>query len=77
MDPYIPPPNFGDPLPPPGIKPLAPLQTDNIWSGEHLIQTQHKGSHIDIVDHIDKIHPDAGHIITRVDRDGNIDINFD
>jgi hypothetical protein len=52
---------------------INPGDTMNIGSDDHLIQIQHKGDHIDIVDH----HKDFGyehpHTITHIDRDGNID----
>jgi hypothetical protein len=45
----------------------------NIGSSDHLTQIQHKGSRVDIVDHLD--HGELGvdaHIITSVNQDGSI-----
>ena len=55
------------------IRPLNPGKTENIYSGEHLTQIQHKSTHIDIVDHHDKgSQPVPLHSITRIAPDGSI-----
>ena len=51
-------------------------QTFNIGSKDHLTQVQHKGDRVDIVDHMDHgRNPVDVHIITSVDRNGNITTN--
>jgi len=59
------------------IKPLNPGQTHNIGTPDHLTQIQHKGTHVDIVDHMDR-GPNAvnAHIVTRIGPGGSIKTNF-
>ena len=56
--------------------PLNPNDTMNIYDNNHLTQIQHKGDHIDIVDHHNEIDKKYPHTITSIDRDGNIDIEM-
>ncbi len=55
------------------MKPLNPGKTMKIGSPSWLTQIQHKGDHIDIVDHAHKTPgiPNL-HIITSIDKDGKI-----
>jgi len=60
------------------IKPINPGQTIPIGSKDHLTQVQHKGTYVDIVDHFDKgPNPVKVHIVTRVNKDGTLDINIE
>lgn len=60
------------------IKPINPGQTFNIFKNDHLTQIQHKIDHVDIVDHFDKgDDPVDVHIIHRIDRFGNINIDIE
>ncbi len=60
------------------IEPINPGQTFNIGTPDHLTQIQHKGPHVDVVDHFDK-GPDQVpiHIVTCINRDGTIDVDID
>jgi hypothetical protein len=58
------------------MTPLNPGQTHNIFNDGHLSQTQHKGTHVDIVDHTHGPGEKGPHVITTVDRNGGIDIDF-
>ncbi|MCG3148538.1 MAG: hypothetical protein PCFJNLEI_01982 [Verrucomicrobiae bacterium] len=54
-------------------RPLNPGHTHNIGSQDHLTQVQHKYDHIEIVDHFDHGSKPVGlHLVTKVDRHGNI-----
>ena len=57
----------------PDIRPVAPGEKVNFGSPDHLTQVQHKGTHVDIVEHLDKgpLAVDA-HLVTKVDGFGNI-----
>jgi len=59
-----------------GLKPLNPGQTHNIGSSDHLLQVQHKGGHVEIVDHFDhpKGSPEAvdAHVVHIVDQFGRV-----
>lgn len=57
-------------------KPLNPGQTHNIYNDGHLNQTQHKGDHVDIVDHTHDPGEKDPHVVTTVDNKGNIDSDF-
>ncbi|NCC70125.1 hypothetical protein EOM09_00905 [bacterium] len=57
---------------------LNPGQTFNIGSSDHLTQVQHKGDRVDIVDHMDHgNNPVDVHIITSIDKFGNIKTKID
>lgn len=59
------------------IQPINPGQTYNVGSREHLIQTQHKYDRVEIVDHFDKgKYPVPVHIVTKIDRNGEIDTDI-
>ncbi len=59
------------------VKPLNPGSTHNIGSAEHLTQVQHKGDHVDIVDHFDHgSKPVPAHVVTQVDGSGNVNSGF-
>ncbi len=60
------------------IRPVNPGQTFNIGSADHLTQVQHKRDRVEIVDHLDKgPDPVDVHIVTQVDRRGNIDFSIE
>ena len=64
------------PMPGP-LRPVNPGQTFNIGSPDHLTQVQHKRDRVEIVDHLDHgPGPVDVHIVTRVDRNGNIDFDI-
>jgi len=53
----------------------GPGQTINMGSSDWLTQVQHKGDHIDIVDHFHNSQTGLGvpgHEVMSVDRDGNL-----
>ena len=54
------------------IRSINPGSTHNIGSKDHLTQIQHKGDHVDIVDHTLHDQPFHPHIVTHVDKDGNV-----
>lgn len=58
------------------IKPVNPGQTHNIYKDGNLSQTQHKGDRVDIVDHVHEPKESGPHVITTVDKKGNIDSDF-
>ncbi len=52
---------------------INPGQTVNIGSLGHLTQVQHKGDHVDIVDHLHKgDNPVGGHVVHTVNSDGTV-----
>ena len=52
---------------------INPGKTVNIGSKDHLLQIQHKGNRVDIVDHFDKGKKSVPlHIVTKVDKNGKI-----
>ena len=60
------------------IKPINPGQQFGIGSPDHLTQIQHKGPYVDIVDHFDHgPDPVDVHIITQIDREGNIETGIE
>ena len=65
------------PIPGP-LRPVNPGQTFSTGSVDHLTQVQHKRDRVEIVDHLDKgPSPVNVHVITRVDRSGNIDFDIE
>lgn len=60
-----------------GFKFVNPGRTANFGSSEHLTQVQHKGTHVDIVDHFDKgSKPVDVHVVHRVNHNGKIDFSI-
>ena len=55
------------------ITPINPGRQKSIFDDGHLIQIQHKGTCIDIVDHHKELGHEHPHTVTRVDRNGLID----
>ena len=61
----------------PVFKPVNPGQTYNIYKQDHLTQVQHKVDRIEIVDHFDHgVKPVDFHIVTKVDKFGNINTDY-
>ncbi len=61
----------------PNLGSIGPGQTINIGTPDHLTQIQHRGDHVDIVDHFD--HGKDGvpaHIVTSIGHDGSIDTDI-
>ena len=60
------------------MRPVNPGQTFNIGTPDHLTQVQHKRDYVDIVDHFDHgPKPVPFHLVTRVNEDGNVDVDAD
>jgi len=58
------------------IVPINPGKTGNFASPNHLTQVQNKGDKVDIVDHLDHFGVPT-HLITNIDKDGNIRSELD